>query len=474
MSYIIAETISRKPVLTAAGGRLYHAKALDPASPKHIAFMRMIEKHALSPFVKIGQHLAHFLKRDQPIVFVTDWEEHTELFGLRLETNGQTVDYPGLGFAAFYTDWGNLSSAADLFAHEFSHVWIHWLGMDWNLSLANKFHTSTSITDFYMAFAEGLAEWLEIVSKDLRGYKFKDGELWDYAYDGNALISQRDQQLRYHAVKNNRFIYHTAVPYPEDFSDTYANLHMAHITSTAFIPERIKNGSQILSSEGAVASIFFQIYAHEMFKNSYEDAEFYTAFGTAANELDPISNLILKILYALSKVDFKKPSLMTDFICSYGECFPAEKEELYNNFTRTTHFATVSPKARALFGEIYRVGRRGNTKEAVDLILNKRNPLVTDLRAKLLDGRLALDAAVYDEIWITGNKEIPPTPWEPEVTVPYRFNINTATSIDFMALDDVTLEIGEMLVKIREEQGEFSSIEDFWTLKHFTDTRRPQ
>jgi len=152
---------------------------------------------------------------------------------------------------------------------------------------------------------------------------------------------------------------------------------------------------------------------------------------------------------------------MTDFIFVYGECFPAEKEELYNNFTRTTHFATVSHEARKLFGEIYRIARRGNTKDAVDLIRNKRNPLITGLRAKLLCGQLALDAAVYSEIWITGNKEIPPTPWEPEVTVPYRFNINTATPIDFMALEGVTLEIGEKLVMLREELSGFVSAEQF-------------
>ena len=466
MDFIIAEAISHEPIITDEGVKLYHARALDSTSPKHTAFVEMLDKNGLFPFVRIGQYLAHYLKYDQPIVFVTDWEEPVELFGLRLEIKGKDVDYPNLGFTAFYTDWDNLSITVDLFAHEFSHVWIYWLGMDWSLSLANKFHTSTSITDFYMAFSEGFAEWLEIVTKDLRGYRFKDGELWDYGYDGNALISQRDQQLRYHAVKNNRFIYQSAVPYAEDFSSTYANLHMAHITSTAFTPERLKNGSQILSSEGAVASIFFQIYVHEMFKNTYENEDFYVAFGATSQELTPIENLLLKILYAMAKIDMKQPSLMTDFIVSYGKCFPMEKEEIYNVFTKTTHFATVSPEARELFGEIYRVGRIGDVASAVDLIKNARTPLVADLRMKLLEGNLELDNAVYDEIWVTGDKEIPPTPWELSITVRYRFNINTATAIDFMAINNVTLDIGERLVIARESQNGFDSADEFWNLKH--------
>ncbi|MCL2405606.1 MAG: hypothetical protein FWC92_08675 [Defluviitaleaceae bacterium] len=464
ISYIIAEAVSREPIATSTGKQLYHARVLCPTSPKHIAFKEMIDKSSLSHFIKVGQCLSHYLKRDQPVVFVTGWDEHTELLGLILETDGEIADYPGLAFAAFYTNWDDLdlTGVTNLFAHEFSHVWMHWLGMDMSLSISNKFHTSTSITDFYMAFSEGFAECLEIITKDLTGYKVKDGELWDYAFDGNALISQRDGQLRYHAVKNNRFIYHTAIPHAEDFSTTYANLHMAHITSTAFTPEKIKNGSQILSSEGAIASVFFQIYAHEVFKNKYVEENFYTAFGTTSQETAPIVNLLLKILYALSKIDLRKPSLMTDFVRSYGVCFPAEKAELYNIFTRATHFATVSAKARELFGEIYRVGRRGATAEAVDMIQNIRNPMVVDLRAKLLDGELELDAAVYCELWITGDNKIPPTPWEPDTTVPYRFNINTATAIDFMAINGVTLEIGEKLVDIREEQGGFMSTDEFW------------
>ena len=69
-----------------------------------------------------------------------------------------------------------------------------------------------------MAFSEGFAECLEIVTKDLMGYKPPDDEPWDCAYGIEAWLSNRDQQLREHAVKNNRFIYQTATPYLEDFS----------------------------------------------------------------------------------------------------------------------------------------------------------------------------------------------------------------------------------------------------------------
>ncbi|MCL2215547.1 MAG: helix-hairpin-helix domain-containing protein [Defluviitaleaceae bacterium] len=466
MNCIIAEAISHEAVTTPTGEELYHARTLDSTSHKHIAISKILESPPVSYFLRAGQFLAHYLKIDQPIVFVTDWTDPTELKGLRLESDGQLLDYPDMCFLAFHTKWEDISASGieNIFAHEFSHMWLSWLGFDFKLSLSNKFHTSTAITDFYMAFSEGLAEWLEIVTKDLRGYKLEDGELWDYAFDNKMWLCARDSQLRYHAVINNRFIYQTAIPYEEDF-DTYFNLHMAHITSTAFTPERLKNGSQMLSSEGAVASVFYQIYAHEMFKNAYTDEEFYASFGTKAQELDPICNLLIKIFYAISKIDLTRPSLTTDFIRAYGECFPDEKSELYNIFTKTTHFSTTSPEARDLFGEMYRIGRRGNIPK-VNEVFQVRNALVVDLREKLLTGQLSLDEAVYDEIWISSDEEILPTPWEPDEKVIYKFNINTATAIDFMSLTGVTLDIGNKLVKIREEQNGFSSMEEFLHIKY--------
>lgn len=466
MNFIIAEAISHEPIENSTGDKLFCARALKPSSPKHAAISEIFERAPVSYFMKAGRYLAHYLKIKHPLVFVTDWTDPTELIGLRLETNGATTDYPNLCFLAFYTNWDNISASGieDIFAHEFSHMWMTWLGMDYSLSMSNKFHCSTATTDFYLAFSEGFAEWLEIVTKDLSGYVPADGELWDYAFDGNAQLSARERQLRYHAVKNNRFIYQTATPYPEDFN-TYTNLHMAHITSSAFTPEKLRNASQMLSCEGAVASVFYQIYAHEMFKNRYEGEEFYAAFGADLHNLDTTCNLLIKMVYAMSKIDLKKPSLMTDFIRSYGECFPDEKAELYNVFTKTTHFVTASHTARDLFGEIYRIGRRGVTEEIVHIIRNIRNPLVADLREKLLNGQIPLDAATYKEIWIIGDEEIAPTPWEPDEKVPYRFNINTATAIDFMALNGITLNLGEQLVIAREKQYGFDSIDEFMQTK---------
>ena len=458
MDYILAEAVNHEHVLGENGERLYHARVLKKSSSKFITFSNILETSPVSYFLKIGHFLATFLKIKTPIVFVTDWTDPTELVGLRLETDdGEIIDYPDLSFLAFHTDWNSIAISGaieNIFAHEFSHIWLKWLGLDMSLSLANKFHTVTSITDYFMAFSEGFAECLEIATKDLMGYK--DDELYDCGFGGSAWICIRDEKLRYHALKNNRFIYHTAIPYEEY---TYANLHLAHITSSAFTPERLKNGSQMLASEGVIASIFYKIYTHKTFKNTYLDDDFYKAFGTKICEVDPICNLYLKILYAISKIDLLKSSLTTDFIRSYGECFPTEKEDIYNSFAKTTNFATISNAAKEACGEMYRLGRRGNIEEFEKYAVKTRT-LIEELRVKMLSGQIALDEEVYEEVWIEADEKIPPTPWEPDVLVNYRFNINTATSVDFLALKGVSMDLAEKLVTERDKRRGFASVED--------------
>ena len=205
MDYIIAEATSLDQVTDSHGNKLYQARELTSASYKFSAITKILESNPVSYFLKMGRLLANYLNSNHPLVFVTDWSDPTELTGLRLETEDGFKDYPDLCFMGFYTDWDSIEQSGinEIFAHEFSHVWLNWMGYDPSRSLSNKFHTCTAITDPYMAFFEGFAEHLEIVTRDMSGYT--QNGLWDYAYDVNAWLCARDTQLRYHGVINDRF-----------------------------------------------------------------------------------------------------------------------------------------------------------------------------------------------------------------------------------------------------------------------------
>ncbi|MFW6304968.1 MAG: hypothetical protein ACOC1V_04255 [Candidatus Saliniplasma sp.] len=221
------------------------------------------------------------------------------------------------------------------------------------------------MTDTYTAFMEGFGNSLEIVCyenglDELAEKKFEG--LWDCGLDINAFLSNRETQLSYWLVKNNRMVYHKMVPNIEDYQD-YIKLHIDHITSSAFLPEMVKNGGKILASEGCISTIFYYLYKEETFRE-FQDDDFYKKFGTDKSELTSLENLYLKVLYTMANIDFENSEQpMIDFIVNYGELFPKEKEFLYRTFLELTHYTTMSKEAQNLFSEFYLNGRRAQIEE---------------------------------------------------------------------------------------------------------------
>lgn len=460
MEIIIAEAIGFKEH---DGKKLLHAKKLKTTADKYKSIIKLFEKNEISFFYQLGIHLNRFMNKDKPLVFVTDWSDPTEMVGLLLEDDHQLIAYPDLGFLAFYTDWSDLESSGieKIFSHEFSHLWLYNLGYDFNLSKSNKFHTITAITDPFMAFSEGFAEHLEIVSNDISNQNHNDYP-YDSGFDIESWLSYRDTSLRYHGVINNRFIYLTALPDLTTYK-TYAELHMAHITSSSFTPEHIKNGSQMMASEGVIASFFYYFYKNDYFKHEYQDETFYQRFGTQRNEISALTNHYLKILFALSKIDFTKESLMIDFVNTYSTCFPNEKQNIIKLFLKTTHFATMDEDNTHMFENLYTVGKLGNPDHFKKALLDARD-FKEKAISKVLDQPELLKKGLYPSLWISSNQLIKPVPWN-EDTVTYTFDVNTATSIDFMSLTDVDLPLAKRLLDARKHHKGFFSLSSFLNLK---------
>lgn len=140
-----------------------------------------------------------------------------------------------------------------------------------------------------------------------------------------------------------------------------------------------------------------------------------------------------------------------------------EKKELYDIFLKVTHYSTISPKLTEAFGKLYRIGRRGEVNVFKD-ILRITTELKKDLFEKVLSGDVSLDDALAKELWIKADKDITPTPWVPEEKVKYRFNINTATEIDLLSLDEMTFKNAENLIKVRDSQCGFKSLDEFYNI----------
>ena len=216
---LLAAALSTEAVPDAAGRPLHCAAVLPQDSPKRRALLARLAREPAAFFLRAHARLERALGCGEPLVIVTDWTDPSEVVGLRLQGERGQTDAPYLCFLALETNWEDLDASGieEIFGHELSHLWLHRMGYRPERSRSNRFHTSTAITDPYLAFFEGFAESLEILSAERMGPPEEAAPLYDDGYDVGAWLCARDTALRLHAVRNNRFLYRTADLRPEDF-----------------------------------------------------------------------------------------------------------------------------------------------------------------------------------------------------------------------------------------------------------------
>lgn len=456
MNWILAEAVSLSSIRDDAGHPLHLARQLPEQSPKAVAMRALLAHEPIPFFLRIHEAFCALIHSDDPLVIVTDWSDPCEVVGLRLETPDGIQDMPQLCFLALETNWDDLSASGieHIFGHELSHLWLHRMGYDAARSRSNRFHTVTAITDPTLAFAEGFAEHLEILSAERMGTLNVDA-LYDRGYDVGAWLCLRDEALRIHGVRENRFLYLPALP--EEDTDDYAVLHAVHNTSSSVMPERLKNGSQAIASEGLIASFFYRVMRCDaLLSVPLPD----TLRAVLPNDSRAQEALLLRELWALSHVRMDSPHLLTDFVTAYGACFPQEREAMLRVFAEVTELVTISREAPDVFGSLYRIGRQGDIvafKEA----LSRTNAFKKQVFDGVLSGELALDGAVSPALWMDGSKSIRPMPWETGRLEPLRFDANTATAVDFFSMDGLTLVQCRALEAQRERQGGFATMEEF-------------
>ncbi len=457
---------------TGEGNEVYIVKRISKGSEKERKLMKLLDRKPCSIFMSLGEKLNEYIlgsdrtsNVEESLYIMTDFSDPRPLKGLCILEDGKKEEKEELFYIAFNTEWDNIDDGnfEEIFGHELSHLWLYVLGFDSEKMRSNVYHCITGMTDPCTAFMEGLGNSLEIVSyenglEDLAEEKF--GGLWDCGLDINAFLSNRETQLRYWLVKNNRMVYHKMLPDIENYDD-YIKLHIDHITSSAFLPEMVKTGGQILASEGCISTIFYYLYNEDAFRE-FQDDDFYQKFDTKKSELTSLESLYLKILYTMTYIDFEKSQQpMIDFIGTYGELFPKEKEVLYRTFLELTHYTTVSKEAQKLFSDFYLTGRRAEIEkfkaQYKDIMRFKEKILNA-----VLSDELALDAAVPSQIWVENTScKIPPCPWMLERKMNFRFDLNTATLIDFLSITNMDIDKGRQILETRKEKQGFKSLHEF-------------
>jgi hypothetical protein len=348
-----AEQSARLTVLTSTGVTRDGLPVLAPhPSPAEMA--SVLERGFSGKLLRLYALEQEFLRRKTGItpepayLLLSDRQGGFPQFGFHLgDTTKAGVGWVDLHKSSRLT--GRFGATDQVFPHELMHVIVRQLAGAPRESGGNQVHAIGVRTDPVNAFAEGLAETMQILAVDdpeaaddtraLAGDRDAAGKTeHDVARYSRDLtrrwwpvqparmrfllwFSASEQVQRYHAVKANRFARMPAVPDALlDREDTHAAYLLSNVMPGG-ADGAIKPAAVMLSSEGVVSHLFWRVITDRALRERHEDAAFYAQFGVTPAGVTPMENVFLKLFVALYE---GRPSTAAELLRAYAERFPAD------------------------------------------------------------------------------------------------------------------------------------------------------
>lgn len=351
-----------------------------------------------------------------------------------------------------------------IFSHELGHLVLKTLTGGLQDGQSRKMHQSMTVTDYPTAFDEGYAEHFEPLARDFDAPKPETGTV---ATDFDLFwLSAADGQLRIDGVKRNLFIHRK--PVPEGAFDRTEDIYRVFVdaeTSTAFLPTTLKNGQQMMASEGVISTLFYRIVNDDQLRSHYREPSFYRPFlrddsRRPEDAITPAENVKLKLFAAMTELRGIKRDQppMISLVEHYAKLFPDEAKRIYGDFIATTWGATVSQQ---LASELARAAGDGGRGDITAFRRDNASPLFESTIAEATDGRRALDANLGSELWIVNSDfKIASAMWVTDRQLPLTINLNTATEPELMTIAGVDFAAARKIVTIRDGQGFFHSLDD--------------
>ncbi|MGC9973014.1 MAG: helix-hairpin-helix domain-containing protein [Bryobacteraceae bacterium] len=362
-------------------------------------------------------------------------------------------------------DTGDLE---EIFSHELGHLILKALTGGLPHGLSRKMHQSMAVTDCPTAFDEGYAEHFQPLVRDATKnaylHKLTNGTV---ATDFESFwLSAADGQLRTDGARRNLFIHRK--PLPAMALDANPDLYRLFIedeTSTTYLPTGLKNGQEMMASEGVIATLFYRMVNDERLRMSYREPAFYRAFVREPVEapqqvVTPYENVNLKLFATMEKLRGStavRPPII-DLMAEYARLFPDEAKHVYELFIETTWGATASKEVATALQRAAADGHRG------DIALFQQDrpfPLLDALIADVASGRRALDANLGPELWVANpGFKIAAAVWDAKRTEPLTINLNTASVAELMTVPGVDLSMARRIIAVRDARGFFRSIDE--------------
>lgn len=369
--------------------------------------------------------------------------------GFALETDGAIISKPETRFIDLHEgileqNPGRAGSYTEIFPHELGHVILHLLSGEGE-SVIEKVHYFCTLTDNTTAFNEGFAEHFQVIShvtepderikksvqNDLREtgvwlFRRLHGYKRDFAWPGRFGYYRASMPVWYQKLENMRrhtFVDSKLIQRPPRLT-THANPWMGILYRDAAVwPDilRFRSTEEAIATEGVVAAFFSMLLQSDLKKNYYPP-QYYEAFlpnDTSfifQREITPLRNQYLKVFTVMAKyvrMEKSQRGQAIDFIEGYMREFPHEADYI-----------------------------KGLWKEASGIDYSSETAA---------------------EVWAV-NPNARFIPWVMAQFGPrlktYTFNLNTADSLDFVAINGVTPQDASRIIQYRNTNKGFREIGD--------------
>ena len=227
----------------------------------------------------------------------------------------------------------------------------------------------------------------------------------------------------------------------------------------------------MLSCEGVLATIFYNINTDSILQTGYQNNNFYENYLLSPipagvkpqNIFTPFENVILKNFWVWKQIqymDFQRNQILIEFIREWCNSFPEDKDEIIKLFLTVTIGKTVKNDPGEIFEEMSWSGSIGNYyqfKKTSQVYIQK----MYDFKMEVLTDLTLLAKNIGPELWIENPRVmIRVTLWDDKNKEPLMININTATVFEIASFKGFDLSKAEMFIKKRDELGYFNSFKE--------------
>lgn len=319
-------------------------------------------------------------------------------------------------------------SFEEIFAHELGHVILRRLVPKLPNGMSRAAHSSLAVTDYPTAFDEGFAIHFQGLARHLtENAKLK---AFDAGLEYKPFLpywqSNLDRSMRLRGMRENLFI-HQQLP---------ATLQVGDAT-TLFDLTRFKNGQQMMSSEGVIATLFYHLLL------------------APNNAPAVLSDRYRSLLISLRTLNTQKLTSSTPLFLNlmriHTDRLPSLRARWIGTMLDLTYGATASGDVIRDLTKLSVLGQEGRMEEFSAALKQSRAALAS-LTTQVTRSPQRLGAAMGPELWLAFKKG------EGQVVT---INLNTAERTSLIDVLGLVASDADLLLANRAAQGMFKSIDDF-------------